>query len=253
MSDPVPAVRALAFGTPDGSLWGAACEQGTAVLALGGSAGERPVAVADGLRWSLRDDGEWRLEGDGVELTVTPVSPEAGEPAADAAPAAPELCRVRGTIAERDVECPGTRVTATGGSGKSAPATARLVGAWFADGAALGLLALRPRRARHQDGDAMTATVFEPGEWIVVDDPRLSTTYDGAGVPTRANLELWISEGETEYPRRAAGETAGPAGTVAAADGTDGVALQVIPLRCHSRGEEGAGVYALATFSGSRS
>ena len=73
-------------------------------------------------------------------------------------------------------------------------------------------------------------------------DPRLSTTYDGDGHPTRATLELWITQGEREFPRRAAGEASGPAVAVAGDDAT----LLVQPLRCHARGSDGAGVYLLA-------
>jgi hypothetical protein len=266
MTDPAAAsVRALAFGSPDGSLWGAACDHGAAALVLGCDGVS--TGVADGLRWESEDGGRWRLEGDGVQLTVSPAAAVAGEdPEGPAvAPDDPELCRVQGTIivgaggagSERRVDCAGTRaVAAASGSRRSAPGAARFVGAWFVDGAALGVLALRPRKARHQDADAVTATVFDPNRWIPVGDPRLSTTYDGSGAPTRTNLELWITDGENEFPRRAAGEAAGPGATASAGEGAasaDGLALQVVPLRCHSRGEEGAGVYALATFPGSRS
>ena len=39
--------------------------------------------------------------------------------------------------------------------------------------------------------------------------PRLSTTYAESGLPSRTNLELWIGEGDNEFPRRVAGEAAG--------------------------------------------
>jgi hypothetical protein len=63
-------------------------------------------------------------------------------------------------------------------------------------------------------------------------------------LPSRTNLELWVGEGENEFPRRVAGEAAGD-GAVLATEETE---LRVIPLRCHSRGREGTGVYVLATF-----
>jgi hypothetical protein len=53
-----------------------------------------------------------------------------------------------------------------------------------------------------------------------------------------------VTDGENEFPRRAAGEASAP--PVAAS--TDGLDLRVAPLRCHSRGLEGAGVYVLATL-----
>lgn len=90
----------------------------------------------------------------------------------------------------------------------------------------------------------MAATLFDPDGWVPVSDPRLSTTYTDAGDPTRASLELWIVDGENEFARRAAGETSAP--PVGAQAG--GLELRVAPLRCHSRGLEGAGVYLLATL-----
>jgi hypothetical protein len=122
--------------------------------------------------------------------------------------------------------------------------SARLVGAWFPDGAAFGVLTARPSRAAHQDADVATATLFDPERWIAVDESRLSTTYDESGSPTRCSLELWVSEGDDEFPRRAAGE----ARATGAAAAAQGLGIEVVPLRCHSRGEAGAGVYAVATF-----
>ena len=66
-------------------------------------------------------------------------------------------------------------------------------------------------------------------------------TGTDTGAPARANLELWIGEGENEFPRRAAGEASGEGAAIK----VDGLSLQAVPLRCHSRGRDGAGVYAL--------
>ena len=114
---------------------------------------------------------------------------------------------------------------------------------WVSAEEAVTLLALRAGSEAHQEHDLVAATVFEPDRWMSSHDPRLSTTYDGDGNPTRATLELWISDGEREFPRRAAGEAAGPAVAIAG----DDVTLRVLPLRCHSRGSDGAGVYLLAS------
>src|SRR3546814_15217706 len=43
------------------------------------------------------------------------------------------------------------------------------------------------------------------GQSIPIDDPRLSTTYDGEGRQRNAGLELFIDK-DDEYPHRAAGE-----------------------------------------------
>lgn len=252
-------LRALAFASADGTAWGAALSGGAGwSLALGpGDGGSAPGA---GLHVSEEPDGHWRLEGDesGVSLLAVPDTPPAPAPSGDgdagaptpagAAPVpgeGPELCRVTGAAAGRPVDWRGIRVTlGPPRSAKEAPGSARFVAGWFADGSAVGLIAARPRRSDRSDGDAVSATLFDPERWLTVSDPRLSTTYDGAGTPARVNLELWVGEGEREFPRRAAGEAAGPP----SAQASEGAALQVLPLRCHSRGEEGLGLYVLATF-----
>jgi hypothetical protein len=180
-----------------------------------------------------------------------PVAPadDGTEPAAPQAPfvpgEGPELCRVMGTASGREVQWLGIRVRMSQPrSGKEALGSARFVAGWFTDGSAVGLIAARPRRHDRPDHDAASATLFDPERWLPVTEPRLSTTYDGSEAPARVNLELWIGEGENEYPRRAAAEASGLAS--ATADGAP--ALQAVPLRCHSRGEEGVGVYVVATF-----
>jgi hypothetical protein len=245
-------LRALTFGAPDGSLWGAAVEHGArAVLAGSSSTG---AGVAGDVSWDETADGGWRVAGDGFSLEVTALPAPIPAPDAEPRPGAPwvqgegpELCRVHGRVdaAGGEFDGFGTRFTAPPpASAKAAAATVRLVGAWFPGAAAVALIAARPRRVDHQDGDLVAASLFDPDGWTSVSDPRLSTTYDGAGAPIRMNLELWISEGENEFPRRAAGEVSGAGGSVTA----DGVTLAVLPLRCHSRGEDGAGVYALVTL-----
>jgi hypothetical protein len=241
-------VRAVAFGNPDGSVWGAGLDAGVpAVIASGGA---DPVTVM--LAWNV-DSPEWDLSGDGIALTVSPAS-EPQPPAADdesPAPAAAEpepawsgrqeLCRVAGTVDGVEIDCVGVRTELTqvrpGELG-----TVRGFSAWVSAEEAVTLLALRPGSEAHHERDLVAATVFEPDRWMISHDPRLSTTYDDDGHPTRATLELWIKQGEREFPRRAAGEAAGPAVAVAGDDAT----LLVQPLRCHARGSDGAGVYLLA-------
>jgi hypothetical protein len=259
------ALRAIAFATPDGSAWGAAMSDGEHWSLVLSRADAAPAP--DGpLRVTEEPDGVWRLEcgaasPDGsVALAASPVEPPVPAPSggeadgrsdAELAGAAfvpgegPELCRVSGTVSRRAVECPGVRVALPPpGSGKEAPGSARFVAGWLADGSGVGLIAVRPRRSDRQDADAVRATLFDPERWLAVSDPRLSTTYDGSGVPTRVNLELWVGDGEHEFPRRAAGEASG----APSAETGAGAALQALPLRCHSRGEEGVGLYVLATF-----
>ncbi len=113
---------------------------------------------------------------------------------------------------------------------------------WFGADQGLTLLALRPAGRRGQEDDLIAATVFDPEGWMAVDDPRISTTYRAGDRPARASLELWIGDGDEQFPRRAAAEATG--------DGAElehnGLRLQVTPLRCHTLGLDGAGVYLLA-------
>jgi hypothetical protein len=229
-----------------------AIEHGARAVVTGSSSAG--AGVAGDVSWDETADGGWRVAGDGFSLEATALSVPV--PAPDAKPRVgapwvrgegPELCRVQGRVdaAGGDFEGFGARFTAPAPpSAKAAASTVRLVGAWFPGAMAISATAIRPRRVEHQDGDVVAASLFDPDGWTAVSDPRLSTTYDGSGAPARMNLELWISEGEDEFPRRAAGEVSGAGGSVTA----DGVALTVLPLRCHSRGEDGAGVYALVAL-----
>ena len=156
-----------------------------------------------------------------------------------------ELCRVSGelVINGRDsaVDWPAHRSLA-GGFDARHLGSVRSVAGWFDGDHAVSLLAFRDRGSAGQEGERLTATVFDPEGAVWVDEPRLSTTYAADGRPTRASLELWIGEGEEQFPRRAAAEAAGTGGEL----DVDGLQLQVTPLRCHSRGLDGAGVYMLA-------
>jgi hypothetical protein len=240
-------VRAVAFGTLDGSVWGAGLDVGVPTLVAVG--GAEPVAAA--VAWHA-DRPEWKLSGDQVSLTVSPISePVTDGKDASAAPAAAEpepawsgrqeLCRVTGTVTGAEIDCVGVRTelpqVRTGDLG-----SIRGFSGWVSADEAVTLLALRPESEAHHERDLVAATVFESDRWMSSHDPRLSTTYDDDGNPTRATLELWITQGEREVPRRAAGEAAGPVVTVAG----DDLTLRVLPLQCHSRGSHGAGVYLLA-------
>ena len=241
-------LRTLAFGDVDGTVWGAGLASATAALIIGDRSGAwvHVPLPPDGWR---AEGPAWRLVADGVELEVAPATAErpslphqdGGEPIRGVQ----ELCRVQGTVSlsgtEHRIDCPGTR-SAIDGVEPAELDSVRGVTGWFAPDEAFTLLALRAPRSRGQESDLMAATLFDPDGWVPVIDPRLSTTYDGAGVPTRVNLELWVSQGDNEFPRRAAGEAAARGATVQAA----GMEMRAIPLRCHSRGREGGGVYVLA-------
>lgn len=251
---------AVAFMSDDAAIWGAAlAHPADCRLVSGRAAGSSAPEPA---RLTEEADGGWRIaspEGSGgAPLSLEATALAAPTPAAEASsqepdarlpPGAeyvpgrgPELCRLSGTLHGERLDAWAVRVRM--GSPFEEAGSVRLVAGWFVDGSALALIAARPRRPDRPDQDATSATVFDPERWLTVSDPRLSTTYDAAGTPARVNLELWIGEGEHEYPRRAAGEASGPpSGDGAAAESA---ALQVTPLRCHSHGEDGTGLYVLA-------
>lgn len=245
------AFRTLAFGDADGRLWGAAAqttETAQAGLAFGSGESSRAAPAPE---WTV-EDRAWSLSGDGFELHIEPRGETPAEPDSDGdAPAnvsgLQELCRVHGRLfidgVEQIVDCGGTR-TEIDGIEPDAIASVRAVSGWFGPDEAITLIALRSRGASDHQADLVAATLFDPGGWVPVSDPRLSTTYTEAGDPARASLELWVSDGENEFPRRAAAEAAGPGVAFSAGE----LALRVAPMRCHSRGLEGAGVYVLASL-----
>jgi hypothetical protein len=120
--------------------------------------------------------------------------------------------------------------------------SARLVAAWFEDGARIGLLARRPAGARGHDDDevsvALTEGLAEPA--TLVFDSWLSTTYAGTGEPLRFGIELWlgVDEDGDQRPLRITGEASGEA---LLADG-----VQIQPVVARSSRHQGDGVYVLA-------
>ncbi len=241
MAVPAPTLRTLAFGDPDGRIWGGALDAGSTALVFGADDTTGAAAGKQAIAWSQDAQG-WRLAGEAFELLVSPA------PLADPTAQPPEeLCQVSGRIVlggvEHAVQCPGARSVATGPNVGEIESM-RAVSGWFGDDDAVSLLALRPIGSSGSDRDRLVATVFGPEGPVTVDEPRLSTSYGGDGRPSATNLELWIGEGEEQVSQRTAGEARGGGASAQA----DGIRLQVTPLRCHSRGLDGAGVYLLARF-----
>jgi hypothetical protein len=252
-------IRTLAFGDLDAGVWGAALHGGGSCLVLGTPAGARSLSASVRVAGSGPAE-RWSITAEGVELLIEPVPPSlatAEDAAASATPtAAPEppagdaaeldqLCRVQLNLTrdgvEQAIECSGTRWLRPGldlGQFDSL----RAVGAAFAPRDAIAVLSLRPRGKPGHDSDRVSAAVFEDDASAPVSDARLSTTYSADGLPLRVSLELWQGEGEDEYPRRAAGETAGQ-GAFAVQGALE---LRAELLRLHSQDLEAAGVYILA-------
>jgi hypothetical protein len=164
-----------------------------------------------------------------------------------------QLCRITGRFeldgAEHSLDCLGMRTWWSAPIELERYESIRAVASWFFEpDEGLGLVAFRQRKARSHDGDAVAAALISPDGATAVEDPRLSTTYEGEGWPVRAGLELWLpgeEDPEQQYPRRASGEAIGP--RVQASAG--GFEVRAEPFRWHSRGRAGAGIYILARRS----
>jgi hypothetical protein len=241
------AFRSVSFGDLDGNLWCAAIDGEARLLALGTPAGRQHGLGPDSIGWTVSGE-RWTLTADGLEVAIDPYDRPAESAAGngDASAGLDQLCHFSGRITiddvEHEIDCQGTRTSRDQGLDLHDLDSLRGVCAWFGDGEGLTLLSLRPRGAGDHAHDLATASVFAPEAWRSVAEPRLSTTYTADGAPTRVGLELWLGEGEEHYPRRATGEVAGPAVDLQA----DRLKVRVAPLRCYSRGRQGAGVYLLA-------
>lgn len=227
------ALRWVAFGELDPARWGAALfagEKGAGHVVL--AAGDVKAVLGAELDAA---GAAWCLRGDGFELTIAGT----GEDTTD---------RATGSFTldgrEHDVDAPASR-EALGDPGELD--SLRVLAAWFDGDESLTLSALRPRGAGGHEGERITTSLLESGQARTVIDPRLSTTYAGDGEPSRAGVELWVSEPSedaeeaTERPYRIAGEAVARGASWREGD----LELAAYPFRCHSHGRDGAGVYVL--------
>ncbi|HYB25708.1 MAG TPA: hypothetical protein VEF89_03755 [Solirubrobacteraceae bacterium] len=247
-----PALRTVAFGDLDGTVWGAGWFSDPAGVALAALGGGAKATVRPGLRLSAGADGdEWRLEDDGAALVVSPAGDAVSARSVDGEiEGFDQLCRIAGRFelegSEHPVDCLGLRTWWSAPVDLERFESVRAVAAWFEPEEALALAAFRPRKAKDHGGDVVAGAVITAESSPVVEDSRLSTTYEADGWPVRAGLELWLAmpeDSEQQFPRRASGEATGPRvqGVV-----NGGLALRAEPFRWHSRGRDGAGMYILA-------
>jgi len=255
----------FSFGDPDADVYavarvGLSGEASASGLGLVFSGGE-PVAVqADGVvdvterSWAAIDAAglattierpleAWTLsfasDAATFDLRVEAASAP-GEMADGGMEGYEQLCHFTGdaTIAGRPVaiDCLGQRGHSWGAPDWDKMALARTLGVWIGEDLGVSLLAIRPAGADRHDHESIAAFLYEGGEPIRVEDPRLSTGYDGAQRQRRAGLELWLDE---ESPvRRAAGE-------VVCGTSLDlgRLRLDCAFLRWHMEGREGVGRY----------
>lgn len=244
-------MRAVAFGDLRDEAWGAALSPhpdlpSFAVLGPGPGAA-LPVEIRSGVSGS----DEWRIVGEGLELTVAPESS-----APDDRGAIDQLASVRGRLSgedPREVESRGCRSERAEALEPGRFQLFRDVCAWFGPGEGFAVVAIRPRRASGHGDERVSATVFSAGHALAMTDPRLSTTYGEEGSPIRTTVEMWLAKDDHEpeeggqeeavqYPRRIAGEAADP-GVI---HDVGQLAVRVQLFRWHAQGRDGAGIYLLA-------
>jgi hypothetical protein len=251
-----PVLWTCAFCDPSsrvwGSVWALAASTGARAARVGGAdafvvlgAGSDPAVVSATLE-AANSDSDWELDGDDVHLTFSGASDTAA--ASDGGPLGfDQLCRATGRFGlagtQHELSCLGYRAAREIGDPLDGYGSIRAVAALFEPGEGIGLLAVRPRRAKGHEADAINAAILEHDSVVLVDDPRLSTTYADDGHPTRAALELWLEDEQGEHRlMRAAGEALGSHATGALAD----LQARVDLFGWHSRGRDGIGVYLLA-------
>jgi len=136
--------------------------------------GREPTALPEPAAIAADGDG-WRATlTDQLSLAFEPCSPSA-----DLGGATVRVCRVRGEVAGKDVECLGTAVDTAEPPAWAELDAVRSVSAIFDEQNALFALALRPRGALGHGQESVTAWILSAGELLAVEDARLSTVYDG--------------------------------------------------------------------------
>ena len=156
-----------------------------------------------------------------------------------------QAVRVRGlaTVGERrlDVRGLGQRGHSWGEPDWERIQVARTVSAWLGEELAVSAVAIRPRKGKAHADELVAATLLqaegdEPTASLV-EDPRISTTYDGEGRQRHAGLELWVGKDDA-LPWQLAGE---------AICGTSldlgRLRLDCAFFRWRGRGREGVGRY----------
>lgn len=156
-------------------------------------------------RWSVR----MATENQGFALTFEAASPPAGHAPVGGMAGYEQLCRVSGqvTLADGDVrpvDGTGQRGHSWGTADWRRLGSVHTVSAWLGDGRGVALTRAHSDGDKgHDDDERWAALLLGADGTVPIDDPRVSTTYDGEGRQRRAGLELW--EDEASYPHRAAG------------------------------------------------
>ena len=185
-----------------------------------------------------RDGDGWRAElAERLELAFEPAS----DPI-ELAGHSTRICRVKGKVDGKAVECLGTATETLSVPSWSELDAIRSISALFDADTALLAVARRPRGALGHGDELVEAGLLSSGELLAVENARVSTVYDGDGRQRSAGVELWLP-GE-DFPRRAFGVVA--AGTSL---DLEGLRVNAAVFSWRMDGHEGAGAYDLMVRS----
>jgi hypothetical protein len=206
-----------------------------------------PLTLARGAdgRWSAGFSGE---AGAGA---FTLALEAAAEPLRFEPDGSEQPCHALGevTVGGRPVAIDGPAQIGRGSSRPAVGSLERDLAAWLEDGVLIAVRATGPAGGEH-DREHVVAQLADAdaGAPEPVQEARLSTTYAADGRQRRAGLELWPHE-DSDYPRRAAGETL-CAATLIVEPGADagagpGLRWDIAFLDWRMEGRRGVGPYSL--------
>ena len=159
-----------------------------------------------------------------------------------------QLVRVTGdaTVSgkKRKIAAQGQRGHSWGAPDWEKLSVAKTVSAWLSDDTGVTVTSVRPAGEEGHGNEAASAFLMQEGQAIAIDDPRLSTTFDGEGRQRSAGLELYVGKGD-DYPHRAAGEVI--CGTTL---DLGRLRMDSAFLRWRMEGREGVGRYDVLTRVG---
>jgi hypothetical protein len=222
----------IAFADPAAEVAGVALPAVGTLLSVGGelTAAAPPQLSGGGSAWTLSAPGAYALS---LEALAN------GSVLADGAMI--WLCRARGTVEGRELDALATitQVPAAEDFGLE-----RSLSVTLDHELSFALLSHRPRGASGHGEEQLEAVVFrgDPPVSTGVAQPRLSTTYDGGGLPRHAGLELWEEE-ESEFSLRIGGESVTNGELVHA----DGARSRIVFMAWHHESHHALGSYTLTT------
>jgi hypothetical protein len=227
---------AVAFADPVREVEGVAIAGAGTLLARAGelTAAAPPALGGGGGAWTLAAAGA-------LELGLTALAAAATLPGGEVI----WLCRAKGVVGTEGLDALATLTEAPAAE----LALTRSLAIPFDDSLAFALVAKRRPGVAGHGGEELDAVVFrgEPLAAAAIAKPRLSTTYDGAGLPMHAGIELWESE-EAEFALRIGGEAL-ISGELVAADGARSL---VVFMAFHHESHRAVGSYTITTVGGGR-